>query len=109
MKEEEIRERILELIDNDTRNWVKAAYYSDPDVAPILDLVYQRWRRAGEKGRPIDYATRDELVILWNMAKRYFGMSEDTARAIVFSRRWTGEGEGKENIFSRLFGRRKRR
>lgn len=108
MREDEIREKILQFIDDDTRNWVKAAYYSDPRVVPILDLVYKRWEEAGRKGRPIDYATRDELDTLWNTAKKYFGMSEDTARAIAFSRRWSDEEEG-ESVFSRLFGRRKKR
>ena len=107
--DEELKEKLTVFLDQDPRKWVRSAFYSDPEVQHVMDILYGKWEEAGRKGMPVDYASHDELVFLWNKASKYLGMNENVARAIVFNR-LSGPGEQAKNsskggIFSRLFGR----
>ena len=107
--DKELKEKLTVFLDQDPRKWVRSAFYSDPEVQKVMDILYGKWEEAGRKGMPVDYASHDELVFLWNKASKYLGMNENVARAIVFNR-LTGSDEhvkesGGKGIFSRLFGR----
>ncbi|MCE4608970.1 MAG: hypothetical protein F7C36_01135 [Desulfurococcales archaeon] len=104
---DELREKILQLIDEHKNNWVLAAYYSDPDVDMIMKRLVKEWEENSEKGKPIDYATREELEILYLKAKKYAFMSEDTARAIAMSRMGSEEEKAPSilGVFRKLFSR----
>jgi hypothetical protein len=107
-KDEELKEKLTVFLDQDPRKWVRSAFYSDPEVQQVMDDLYGKWEESGRKGMPIDHASHDELVFLWNKASKYLGMNENVARAIVFNR-LAGHDEhvkkpGGKGIFSRLFG-----
>ncbi|MCE4606368.1 MAG: hypothetical protein F7B59_03440 [Desulfurococcales archaeon] len=108
MKDEKLREKLTIFLDQDPRKWVKSAFYSDPVVVQVMDNLYNRWEDAGRLGMPIDHASHEELVLLWNKASKYLGMSDNTARALVFNRMGSVEEErpeGKKGLFSKLFGK----
>jgi hypothetical protein len=85
-EEEEIKEEIIRLIDYNKDNWVKAAFFSDEVVEVIMESLYSKWSQDGEIGRPIDYATEDELKILHKRAKKYASMNTREAMRISLNR-----------------------
>ena len=104
-----MKAEIIELIDAHTNNWVKAAFYSDPQVSKIMARLVKEWEDNGERGRPIDYATSDDLVILLRAARKYYNMDPRTAMAVALSNMNREEGEeggpGVMGVFRRLFSR----
>ncbi len=109
--DELMRAEIIELIDSHTNNWVKAAFYSDPEVSRIMARLVSEWESKGQDGQPIDYATSEELVILLRAARKYYRMDARTAMAVAFSNmnRESEEeeeaGPGIMGVFRRLFSR----
>jgi hypothetical protein len=108
MNDEKLREKLTIFLDQDPRKWVKSAFYSDPVVEQVMEDLYDRWEDAGRKGMPVDYASHDELIMLWNKASKYLGMSDNAARALVFNR-MNGIDERttdrKKGFLARLFGK----
>ena len=95
------KQLILKYIEENKSPWVKAAFYSDPDVSRLLEELTKRWEREG-RGMPLDYATEEELEELYNKAMKYAFMSDDEAR----SQLWGGEKSGGLlSLIRRLFGR----
>ncbi|MCE4613637.1 MAG: hypothetical protein F7C07_07410 [Desulfurococcales archaeon] len=114
MSPEKIKREIIRLIDENYSTWVKSAFYSDPRVSSILEKLTRAWEDGGRKGIPIDYASREDLEVLLELARRYSSMSEDRARSIVLSRQYGGtagreEGErgegGLMGFIKRIIGR----
>ena len=68
---ERLRREIEINIEENVNNWVKVAFYSDPDVASITDKLYRRWEESGREGSPLDYATLDELRVLAAKSRVY--------------------------------------
>ncbi len=91
---EELKRDIIKLIDENRSPWVKAAFYSDPEVSSILDRLLNMWESNDRRGIPLDYADEDELKILHRLARRYASLSDDEARALAWSDREGGEGSG---------------
>ncbi len=60
----EIINRVEESVDE----WRKAAFYSDEEVTQLLENLYRRWEGAGMSGIPLDYATDEELKVLYDKA-----------------------------------------
>ncbi len=60
---------IVRLIDEGRDEWRKAAFYSDPDVLEILNTLYHRWELNDMKGLPLDYASEEEINILYKKAR----------------------------------------
>lgn len=67
---EKLREEVIRLIDESKETVYKIVFYSDEDVQRIMERISKRWEEAGCQGRPIDYATPEELKILHKVAKR---------------------------------------
>ncbi len=86
MERDALVEELIELIEDNESPWRKAAFYSDPKVAPIYDKLIKRWLDSGEKGVPLDYADESDLSILVAIARKYAFMDESKARAIALSR-----------------------
>lgn len=82
-----MKEEIISLIDENRSPWVKAAFYSDPEVSKILENLINRWESAGRAGIPLDYATEEELRILHKKAQMYGSMSDAEAMGSSFERR----------------------
>lgn len=106
---EELKRRITMLIDDSTNNWAKIAFYSDPNVAHILDLVYGRWEQNNRKGLPIDYATIDELRILVHAAEKYKNAGPEVVSRLMFSSEETdiintSSKKKKKSFIKRLLG-----
>lgn len=113
MDAESLKRKIEELIETNRFSWRKSAFYSDPEVAPIIERLYERWEASGRAGRPLDYADLDELRVLADKAERYAFMDDETARALTFGR-MSGEerpGESSLTAFIRalLRGRKRQR
>lgn len=107
MDRDKMKSEILELIDDNYSNWRKAAFYSDPEVVEILDRLQREWEDGGMQGYPIDYASDEELEILYEKARTYAYMPEDRARSIVFGRQGGEEeeqGSSLRRFFRRLLG-----
>ncbi len=102
---EELKREIVKLIDENRSPWVKAAFYSNPEVSGILDRLISLWESNDRRGIPLDYASEDELRTLHRLARRYASLSDDEARALV----WGGESGRSEggllNLIRRLLGR----
>jgi len=62
-----IRE-IMALIDENIDGWRKAAFYADEEVSQLLEELYARWENSGKLGRPLDYATDEEIAFLYKKA-----------------------------------------
>ena len=103
---EELKRRITMLIDDNTNNWAKIAFYSDPNVAHILNLVYDRWEQNNRKGLPIDYATIDELRVLVHAAEKYKNAGPEVISRLMFSSRidTTNNKRRKKSLIKRLLG-----
>ena len=97
---EDLKRKVIELIDESHNQWAKMAFYGDPEVSSILESVYARWEESGSSGYPIDYATRKELEILASKAERYRNAGPEVAYAIVYGR---GEQEEKEEKKTKSF------
>jgi len=67
---EELKNEIIRLIDENTEVAYKIAFYSQPEVREILDRVIKRWEMSGFCGKPIDYATADEIKTLYKVARK---------------------------------------
>jgi hypothetical protein len=63
------REELINLIDESRESIYKEIFYSRPEVQSIMDRIIEVWERSGRQGRPIDYATIDELKQLLRIAK----------------------------------------
>jgi hypothetical protein len=74
--------------------WVRAAFYSDPDVENILNLLYERWQASGGRGEPIDYATDEEIEALYQIARRYASLTPYEAYTIYMRRLAEREEKG---------------
>ncbi len=107
MEAEKMRKEIIELIDKHWNNWIKAAFYSDPEVAKIMDRLVREWSSKGERGAPIDYATEDELLVLLRAARKYYSMDPRRAMAIALSSMSRAE-EDEGGIFRKIFSRGRR-
>ena len=83
MSLEEFKRTIIEMIDENRSSWVKAAFYGDPDVAPLLDKIYERWEKARREGEVLDYATYEELRVLASKARHDGRMSDRQAMGIA--------------------------
>jgi hypothetical protein len=107
---EAMKREIISLIEENTNNWVKAAFYSDLRVSRIMDRLVGEWQRNSEQGRPIDYATDDELEILLHVARRYYGLDPRRAMAIALNNmaRENEEEASSLGVFKRLFSRGRR-
>lgn len=87
---DDVKRLILQLVDDQDDEWLKAAFYSDNAVKPILERLYSAWEESGRQGIPLDYATDEELETLLSVARRYASMSR-AERQMVALRRMTGE------------------
>jgi len=70
-KLENMKREIIDIVDNNWNPWVKAAFYSDPEVDTILRQLYELWEKSGRAGIPLDYATSEQLEILYYKAHEY--------------------------------------
>jgi len=110
---EKIKREIVKLIDDNYSTWVKAAFYSDPNVSSILEELTRKWESNQRKGAPIDYASVEELQVLLQLARKYSSMGENEARTIALSRQYGGEpvgeesGEGLMGFIKRILGRKR--
>ncbi len=66
-----MRKKIIELIDDSRDNDRKIAFYSDENVQAIMERLYSEWEKNDRKGIPLDYASNEELEVLYRLAKRY--------------------------------------
>ncbi|MEM0366050.1 MAG: hypothetical protein QXR02_00755 [Acidilobaceae archaeon] len=87
-----IKSEILKLIDENRSPWVKAAFYSNPRVSSILEKLIDLWEANNRVGIPLDYATKEELEELYNIALSYAYMSDEEARSHLWS--ISGKSEG---------------
>jgi len=62
-----LKEAIIREVDESKDVWRKVAFYNDPRVQDILANLYDRWEKANRKGIPLDYATLDELRVLYSI------------------------------------------
>lgn len=70
-RKENLRRKILSQIEENRNEWVKAAFYSDPEVERIVARLVGAWEAGGMRGEPLDYATLEELEIMGEKADRY--------------------------------------
>ncbi len=103
---EDLKRKVIELIDESHNQWAKMAFYGDPEVSSILENVYTRWERSGSNGYPIDYATKEELEILVSKAERYRNAGPEVAYAIVYGKHEQEERKEKKpkSLLRRLLG-----
>ncbi|MEM1619307.1 MAG: hypothetical protein QXU52_00930 [Fervidicoccaceae archaeon] len=85
-KREELRRELVELIEESRDSWIKAAFFSDPTVANLLEELHERWAGSGGVGAPLDYAEQNELEELVTRARRYSSMSSSEAARLVIER-----------------------
>ncbi len=78
--------RYIEAYIEKGNEWVRAAFYSDPSVEDILNKLYERWTRNNNVGEPIDYATDEEVEILYKLAKHYASLTPYEAYTIYMRR-----------------------
>lgn len=95
-----MKEEILRLIDENRSPWVKAAFYSDPEVSKIVESLIARWESRGMSGIPLDHATEEELRILYKKAQEYGTMSDIEAMGSSLE-----GGKGLLSRFRRLFSK----
>ncbi|MCD6301587.1 MAG: hypothetical protein J7L82_05910, partial [Staphylothermus sp.] len=79
MNIEKMKQEILKLIDESKENGRKIAFYSDPNVTEILTKLYEQWEKNNRKGIPLDYASPEEIEILYNLALKYSKVSDAEA------------------------------
>jgi lipoate-protein ligase A len=78
---EKIKQEIITLIDENREPIYKAVFYSKPEVQSIMNRIMEVWERSGGEGRPIDYATIDELEQLLKIAKEIVKKSPEELMA----------------------------
>ncbi|MEM0021112.1 MAG: hypothetical protein QW039_05865 [Fervidicoccaceae archaeon] len=83
---ERMKNEIISLIDENASNWIKAAFFSDEVIEVIMEGLYSKWEGNNEEGRPIDYATADQLKIMLKKARHYASMSPEEAMRLVLKR-----------------------
>jgi hypothetical protein len=64
-----IKRELVALIDENREVIYKIAFYSRPEVQSIMDRVLEAWEHNNRQGEPIDYATLEELEVLYRVAK----------------------------------------
>lgn len=74
---EEMKSEIIRLIDESREVIYKIAFYSQPEVQEVLERVSRRWEESGYQGRPIDYASVEELEVLYKIARRIVSYSPE--------------------------------
>lgn len=107
---EDLKKKIIDLVDGSRDPWRKVAFYSNQVVSDILTKLYDRWEKSGRKGTPLDYATKDELDILYKYAKASVEASEgEVLRSIMEERDDTDVQKQveKKSLFKRVFSRRR--
>ncbi|KSW12311.1 hypothetical protein CF15_06085 [Pyrodictium occultum] len=87
-----MKSRILSLVEGAPRA-NQAAFYSDPYVSALVEELHRRWSRAGHRGEPIDFATREELMRLYELAEYYASLPEWKAYRIFMERRGEAVGQ----------------
>lgn len=92
---EKKKNEIIRLIDDSKQNGRKIAFYSDPLVVEILDKIYELWEKNNREGIPLDYASPDQIDVLYNLALKYSRVSDSEAWALYLRR--TVYGTEKEN------------
>ena len=102
---EDVKREIIRLIDENRSPWVKAAFYSDPEVSSILDRLIESWESNNRNGIPLDYASDQELETLYRLAKKYSSLSDDEARAYVWGSREPGKGGSLLDLLRRIVRR----
>ena len=110
-----LKEAIIREVDESRDVWRKVAFYNDPRVQSILTNLYERWERANRKGIPLDYATLDELRVLYSVVVgRVRGASRESWIRELYDKEVLGlrrvEREKKEkvstlNVFKSLIKR----
>ena len=68
---EDMKREIIDIVDRNWNPWVKAAFYSDPEVESILVTLYEIWESQNRRGIPLDYATQEQLEVLYVKAQEY--------------------------------------
>lgn len=91
MTDKQLKDELINLIDLNKETWIKAAFFSDETVEKIMEVLYSRWEASNEEGIPLDYASKEELEILLDIARRYVRLSPDEARNIVIKRIYSEE------------------
>ncbi|MEM4763116.1 MAG: hypothetical protein QXH78_03695 [Desulfurococcaceae archaeon] len=71
---DEMKKEIIRLIDENKENIYKVAFYSQSEVQRILNNLIEKWTNANYQGGPIDYATPEEIQILYRLAKKITSM-----------------------------------
>ncbi len=61
---EKLKKIVEVFVEKNMDPWRKALFYSDSDVKKILKRVYEKWENSSYRGKPLDYATPEELRIL---------------------------------------------
>jgi len=102
---EELKRDIIRLIDENRSPWVKAAFYSNPEVSSILGKLIDLWESNGRRGIPLDYASEDELRVLHRLARRYASLSDEEARALAWGGGREESGGSLLDLIRRLFRR----
>lgn len=65
---EEMKSEIIRLIEENRIPEYKIVYYSLPEIRELLDKLIDRWEKNNRQGEPLDYASREELEILYDNA-----------------------------------------
>ncbi|RLE52780.1 MAG: hypothetical protein DRJ26_04260 [Candidatus Methanomethylicota archaeon] len=75
----ELKKRFINLheIYLEANRWAMAAFYSDSEVSKLNNILYERWAKEGMKGEPIDYASKEELLMLIRKIQAYAGVRAD--------------------------------
>jgi len=98
--QEILKNKILALIDGNRDPWKKAGFYGDPTIQIIMNRLYKRWEENNRDGRPIDYATLDELKIMARLAEKYYRTpSSEIQRQYLFGIK---REEKKEGVLKKL-------
>jgi len=79
MSREELKQKLINLIDMSSDSGPKIAFYSDPKVSDLINELYKRWERSGCRGIPLDYADDEELEFLYRKALKYSSVTEAEA------------------------------
>ncbi|MEM1879888.1 MAG: hypothetical protein QXE28_02975 [Desulfurococcaceae archaeon] len=67
---EKLRNEVVRLIDESNEAIYKVVFYSLDEVQEIMNKVMDKWERSGKQGRPIDYASPEEVKVLHKIAKK---------------------------------------
>jgi hypothetical protein len=102
---EKLKNEIISLIDESKLPIVKEAFYSNPEVEAVMERLYDQWEKNNHAGIPLDYATHEELLLLYKVAKEVVNSPHgELSRARM--RRAMGlseKGEEKKSLWKKLF------